>query len=122
GLYQVRNRYLNPQLGVWLTRDPVAAGAQQDYSYSNSSPVVRLDPNGLQDLQAEFERQIADRERELRPQLRPGGYPGGWFNPGNWWRGVYTGNPNAPDLQYNAALDAAGETVLCWWDCEVTIH
>ena len=41
-----------------------------------------------------------------------GGYPGGWFNPGNWWRGMYTGNPNASDEVYAAGLDGAAEGLI----------
>ena len=38
----------------------------------------------------------------------PGGYSGGWWNPGNWLRGLYTGDANAPDVIYDAASEAAG--------------
>lgn len=60
--------------------------------------------------------------RELRRRTQPGGFRGGRLNPGNWWRWLYTGDPNAPDTVYGAALDAAGRVVTCWWDCEVQIH
>jgi hypothetical protein len=41
---------------------------------------------------------------------KPGGYVGGWFNPLNWRRGLYTGNANAPDEYYEAAIEGAGGT------------
>ena len=40
---------------------------------------------------------------------QPGGYGGGWWNPMNWQRGVYTGDPNVPDEYYNAAMEPAGQ-------------
>jgi hypothetical protein len=42
----------------------------------------------------------------LTPQ--PGGYAGGWKNPLNWARGLYTGDPNAPDEYYDTLLEPAG--------------
>jgi len=72
GLYQVRNRYLNPQLGAWISRDPLAINTiidksmetlqtphQEDllklmasillnlYSYSKQSPMNHNDALGL---------------------------------------------------------------------------
>jgi RHS repeat-associated protein len=47
GLYHVRNRYLHPKLGVWLTRDPLE---YQDginlYAYVSDAPINLIDPNG----------------------------------------------------------------------------
>ena len=43
------------------------------------------------------------------PAPRPGGYPWGWYNPLNWHRGLYTGNPNMPDEYYIEAMQPAGE-------------
>jgi hypothetical protein len=45
-------------------------------------------------------------------QPAPGGYKGGWWNPLNWLRGLYTGDPNAPDEYYAAARGAAGQSLL----------
>ncbi len=68
-------------------------------------------------------REDVDRMlRDLKLRTRPGGFRGGGLNPGNWWRWLYTGDANAPDEVYAAALDAAGRVVTCWWDCEVQIH
>lgn len=48
GFYQVRNRYLHPSLGRWLSRDPVG---EEDglnfYAYVGNRPVISIDPLGL---------------------------------------------------------------------------
>jgi RHS repeat-associated protein len=47
GLYQVRNRYLNPGLGRWVTRDPAAyVDGMSLYQYVQSLPTVLSDPSG----------------------------------------------------------------------------
>jgi RHS repeat-associated protein len=48
GLYHVRARAYHPTLGRWMQRDPLGypAGANL-YEYGGSSPVVRIDPSGL---------------------------------------------------------------------------
>src|SRR6202022_2320868 len=40
---------------------------------------------------------------------QPGGYPGGWWNPINWQRGLLSGDPNLPDEIYNAALQEVAD-------------
>ena len=48
GFYQVRNRYLHPTLGRWLSRDPSGyAGGVNLYAYVGGSPTNRIDPMGL---------------------------------------------------------------------------
>ncbi|HWB12930.1 MAG TPA: RHS repeat-associated core domain-containing protein, partial [Pirellulales bacterium] len=48
GLYQVRNRSLNPLLGVWSTRDPLGyRGGANLYAYVGSAPQMWTDPLGL---------------------------------------------------------------------------
>jgi RHS repeat-associated protein len=46
--YQVRNRYLHPTLGRWLTRDPIGYEAGINlYAYCKNQSVNNLDSNGL---------------------------------------------------------------------------
>jgi len=48
GLYQVRNRYLHPKLGIWLVRDPAEyQNGLNLYAYVNDSPLNFVDPLGL---------------------------------------------------------------------------
>jgi RHS repeat-associated protein len=47
GLYFVRNRSLNPPLGNWLSRDPIAFYSSSNlYLYGAASPVGSVDPLG----------------------------------------------------------------------------
>ena len=46
GLYIVRNRWLPPPLGCWLSRDPADA-EDGVYTYGRSNPIMSLDPAGL---------------------------------------------------------------------------
>jgi RHS repeat-associated protein len=46
--YQVRNRYLHPTLGRWLTRDPIGySGGINLYAYVNNTPLSHIDRLGL---------------------------------------------------------------------------
>jgi RHS repeat-associated protein len=48
GLVLFGQRYYDPALGSWLTRDPIAEqGGINLYSYTQGNPVNRLDPSGL---------------------------------------------------------------------------
>ncbi len=94
GWYDFRNRDLIASEGRWAERDPLglAAGDLNIYRDEGSSPVDGTDPSGL-----------------IQPQS--GGYRGGRWNPLNWRRWAWTGNPNAPDAYYQAADEAAGAFV-----------
>jgi len=55
GFYQMRNRYLHPTLGRWLTRDPIGyRGGLNLYAYVGNRPVNRRDPWGLVTLPPGF--------------------------------------------------------------------
>lgn len=48
-LYNVRNRYYHPDLGRWLTRDPIGyVDGMNLYEYVAAGPVSKVDPMGLQ--------------------------------------------------------------------------
>ena len=49
GLYYARNRYYNPQLGRWLSRDPIgySGGDLSLYGYVDGNPLRYVDPSGL---------------------------------------------------------------------------
>ena len=47
GLYQVRNRYLHPKPGRWLSRDPIDyEGGINLYAYALNNPTNLVDPEG----------------------------------------------------------------------------
>ncbi len=50
GLKQVGHRYYDPDLGRFLSRDPIKDGPNW-YAYCLNDPVNRVDPNGLQFMQ-----------------------------------------------------------------------
>ncbi len=47
-LYLARNRWLDPPLGVWITRDPIgfASGDKNPYRHVENRPLSLLDPSG----------------------------------------------------------------------------
>ena len=98
GLQNNLNRWYDSSTGRWLSRDPVGfnAGDSNLYRYCSNDPLDYTDPTG-------FCRKTNTNTR------KPGGYRGGWWNPFNWHRGLYTGDPNSPDDEYDAAKKAAGE-------------
>ena len=64
---------------------------------------------------ANLARQMAVlKAAAARDAAEPGGYYGGWLNPANWCRGAYTGDANAPDSQYDAAIDGGGDAWAIW--------
>jgi len=51
GLYDYRNRYYSPEIGRWLSRDPIGEkGGINLYRYVDNSPVNFSDPTGLEKL------------------------------------------------------------------------
>ncbi|MGC1273495.1 MAG: RHS repeat-associated core domain-containing protein [Planctomycetaceae bacterium] len=95
GLFQERTitfalatRQWHPaRTGRWRSQDPSGLEPNVNpYRYVGNGPGNWVDPFGLE------------------------AYPGGGWNPGNWMRGLYTGDASAPDDVYNAALDAAGQS------------
>lgn len=49
GLYYCHNRYYDPRLGSWLSRDPIGLeGGVNLYTYCHGNPVMFWDPSGLQ--------------------------------------------------------------------------
>ncbi|MDA0284411.1 MAG: RHS repeat-associated core domain-containing protein [Planctomycetota bacterium] len=61
GLFHVRNRILNPRLGIWITRDPIGISAGPNlYQYVMSNPIAQTDPSGLiTALQEQAVKQVA---------------------------------------------------------------
>ncbi|HEV8265796.1 MAG TPA: RHS repeat-associated core domain-containing protein [Gemmatimonadales bacterium] len=48
GLYYVRARYYDPQVGRFISEDPIGlAGGINAYSYTRNDPVNQIDPSGL---------------------------------------------------------------------------
>lgn len=48
----------------------------------------------------------------LEARERAGGHTGGGYNPFNWNRWLYTGDPNASDEIYRHALEGAGRSIV----------
>ena len=46
GLYNVRHRWLHPNLAAWLQRDPIRDGSSL-YEYARSAPLNATDPSGM---------------------------------------------------------------------------
>jgi len=47
GMYHVRHRYYHPQLGRWMSRDPLGyVDGMNLYLYVGGNPLVRIDPYG----------------------------------------------------------------------------
>ncbi|HYJ05473.1 MAG TPA: RHS repeat-associated core domain-containing protein [Chthoniobacterales bacterium] len=54
GLYDLRNRFMSPELGRFLQADPIGfkGDASNLYRYGNNNPANRIDPMGLVDRDA----------------------------------------------------------------------
>ncbi len=50
-MYQVRNRYYNPALGTWVSRDQIEVSDHHLYLYVFSSPLGSTDPSGTRTYQ-----------------------------------------------------------------------
>jgi RHS repeat-associated protein len=51
GLYYCMNRYYDPKMGRWLSRDPIGLeGGVNVYQYCGGNPIMFADPSGLQGL------------------------------------------------------------------------
>jgi len=60
GLYYYGYRYYSPQIGRWMTRDPMQEGGGVNvYAFVNNDPINKIDPDGLEP-QAITAAQIAD--------------------------------------------------------------
>jgi RHS repeat-associated protein len=62
GLYCARNRAYLPELGTWLTRDPIGyvGGSANLLEYVKSHPLVANDPSGLQDPSPSLSQSLSD--------------------------------------------------------------
>jgi len=91
GLYYDRARWYDPKGGKFVGQDPIGFSGNDTniYRYVENQTPDGIDPSGL-------------------APPTPGGYWGGWFNPGNWYRGLTTTDPNASDEYYNATTEGLG--------------
>ena len=94
GLQNNLNRWYDAKVGRWLSEDPIGyrGGDFNLYRYVGNSPLARTDPMGL--------KQVC------------GFYV--WLYTGLGWC--------VEENVYNAAMEAAGEVVNCWWKCEIETH
>jgi RHS repeat-associated protein len=115
-LFHMDRRDYSPTLQRFVGADPTGfnAGDINFYRFTGNSPVDATDPSGLR-----VATDVPGGTLILYPETgqttfipmppgwsapQPGGYAGGWWNPGNWARGLYTGDPNCPDVIYDDAL------------------
>ncbi len=92
GLMLYRNRFYSPTLGRFLQRDPIG----YDAGDLNVYRYVGNSPTIFMD-------EMGLQQRGCRVWL-------------------YTGSYCVDDDVWNAALEAAGAVLQCWWDCEITTH
>jgi RHS repeat-associated protein len=70
GLLYYRQRYYNPALGRFMTRDPQGyADSLNLYEYVNSNPINRVDPFGLESNTAGDSQNVVQRLKELVDQV-----------------------------------------------------
>lgn len=115
-------RYLNPELGRWPSRDPIAEdGGLNLYAFVGNDPISRTDAFGLSTYEG-FAGYVKVR-RDIRPDSPIGIVPH-WRDLG----GSRTGHDGRP--VYTAAITAVPEKrVMCWctstgcdiW-CTVVVH
>ena len=46
GLYYFGARYYDPELGIWVSQDPVRGNDPSPYAYCNNDPINKTDPDG----------------------------------------------------------------------------
>ena len=89
GLQLLGHRYYLPKLGRFLTQDPTGHDAGLNlYQYASDNPVVRTDPDGLQD--SYLGQSVDFFKGELSA-----------LNPVNWFKGAY----NAADFLFTGWID-----------------
>lgn len=126
GLFPVRNRFYHALLGVWASRDPIAANRSL-YIYVRSRPLVLADPLGLYDIfpaqpgsvpqPGGMLWQLGGRTFELSPamtaewnQITGRGAVGEFFN---YW------NPWGSDIaDFNARINRQAT----WWNTGLDLN
>ena len=92
GLYYDRARYYDPQLGRFISQDPIGYnGGMNLYAYCGDNPTDAVDPNGLRRIPFQFDAFIPGRLGQWLPE------PGGsgitdWYFETNGRRGRPVGN------------------------------
>jgi RHS repeat-associated protein len=70
-IYQVRYRYYHPNLGCWLSRDPIAEVMELHlYAYAGNSPFSRFDWSGLGWIEVDSSISIIDEWQLVWERLR----------------------------------------------------
>jgi RHS repeat-associated protein len=92
GLYDYGYRFYSPQLGRWLSRDPLSEkGSINLYSFSSNNPITKFDPFGAEDYwRAEAEARKVEREAQLAAAMKKAGLTDG---------GVATNNNKYGDVK-----------------------
>jgi len=117
-----RNRYYDQYTGRWFTHDLIGyIGSMNLYEAFESNPLVHLDPWGLLPVER--------REDMIRRGILPPDPPG-WSPPPGVVCGplvwAYTGSFCATKEIYDAAVDAAAESIIgttkCYADCQTKVH
>lgn len=110
-LLYARQRWYDPQLGRWLSADPIGfAGGLNLYNYVENNPINSSDPSGLEQLK--YERAADGTMTTSSINLRPGAAH--LFNPRNWLKAgsVIPGPQTLPCAIGDAAIGTAlGETI-----------
>ena len=95
GLYLMGQRFYDPQLGRWLSRDPIGfAGGLNQHAYVGNNSINRVDPSGLADLGERIRKPKSTPEANAIIQKLISDYTEGVFwtltaiEGGLWIRGV----------------------------------